>query len=559
MPGPFFFLFSMEFSISRREWLIATGVAILLAALLTVPYLLGYGLARPGSVYSGSLMNAEDTQSYFAKMNQGYEGRWLYQIPFTPEPHQGAFVGGFYLALGHLAAIINITVPAVWHGARFFSGIILFLTTFIFTATFLPDRQSRWIAYLLAITGSGLGWLLFATGRTLWLGEVPVDFRMPEAHLFFSALTFPHVALGTATMMTTFWLILHPLTGRPNRWCYSFLSGLANLVLAIFYPFMIYPVVAVVGLYWLFLCYQNREILWGQFGPIALSFIVPAPLLIYYAVVLQENAVFRAWAEQSVTLSPPWPHYLLAYGPLIILALLTVLRRQRRQEMQPLLIFLWFWVGVAVILLYSPVNQQRRYVQGLQVPLTILATVGLVAVVLPWLRTTRSFQKLSTRPRYSPEKLERFVLFIILLVMSQSNIYLLADISVTAAVRQPFPFFRSEMESQAMDWLKATGDETKIVMTSAETGNFLAAQVGNPVVLGHWAETVDFATRRLEAEQFYAAATNDEWRKEFLSGYGVSYVWYGPQERRLGDFEPEKAAYLYPVYQEAQITIFSVR
>ncbi len=548
----------MELSISRQEWLIATGVALALAALLSVPYFFGYGLARPGSVYTGSLMNAEDTQSYFAKMNQGYEGRWLYQIPFTPEPHQGAFVGGFYLALGHLAAILSITVPAVWHGARFISGIILFLTTFIFTATFLPDHRARWIAYLLAITGSGLGWLLFATGRTMWLGAFPVDFKMPEAHLFFSALTFPHVALGTATLMTTFWLILHPLTGRPKHWLFSFLSGLANLLLAILYPFLIYLVVAVVGLYWLFLCFQNREILWRQAGPIAVSFIVPAPLLLYYAVVLQENAVFSAWATQSVTESPPWPHYLLAYGPLLILAVLPLLRRQRRLEMQPLLIFLWFWVGVAAVMLYSPVNQQRRYVQGLHVPLSILATAGLVTVVLPWLRSTRSFQKLSTRPRYSPEKLERFILFIFLLVMSLSNIYLLVDVSVTAAVRQPFPFFRSEMESQALDWLETNGGETKIVLTSAETGNYLAAQVGNPVVLGHWAETVDFGTRRLETEKFFAADTNDEWRQEFLSGYGVSYVWYGPQERRLGDFEPEKAVFLYPVYQGEQIIVFSV-
>ena len=549
----------MELSISRREWFTVAGVALVLAALLTVPYLLGYGLARPGSVYGGTLMNAEDTQSYFAKMSQGYEGRWLYQIPFTPEPHQGAFVGGFYLALGHLARLLNSSVPVVWHGARFLSGFILFITTFIFSATFLRSRQARWTAYLLAITGSGLGWFLFVTGRTEWLGAFPVDFKMPEAHLFFSALTFPHVALGTATLLAVFWLILRSLSGRPYRWLFALLSGLANLVLAILYPFMIYLVVAVVTLYWVFLSLRAREFLWRQAGLIALSFLIPAPLLIYYVVVLQENVVFRAWAEQALTQSPPWPHYLLAYGPMVLLALLPLFRRRRRPEVEPPLIFLWFLVLVAAVLLYAPVNQQRRYVQGLHVALAILATVGLVDVVLPWLRSTRIFQKLLTQPRYSRQGMERFILFIFLLFMSLSNIYLLADVSMTAAIRQPYPFFRSEAELQAADWLQENVGLTKIVMAASETGNYLAGQVGNPVVLGHWAETVDFASKTREAGRFYAAATDDEWRQAFLSEHGVSYVWYGPQERRLGDFDPEQVPYLIPVYQGAPITIFSVR
>ena len=41
------------------------------------------------------------------------------------------------------------------------------------------------------ILGSGLGWVLFLFGQTYWLGAFPVDFKMPEAHLFFSAMTLP--------------------------------------------------------------------------------------------------------------------------------------------------------------------------------------------------------------------------------------------------------------------------------------------------------------------------------------------------------------------------------
>ena len=52
-------------------------------------------ITAPGLSFTGILMNPEDSQTYFAKMLQGYNGRFLYTIPFTPEPHDPAFVGVF--------------------------------------------------------------------------------------------------------------------------------------------------------------------------------------------------------------------------------------------------------------------------------------------------------------------------------------------------------------------------------------------------------------------------------------------------------------------------------
>ena len=43
----------MGVSISRREWLIALIIALAMAALLAIPYILGYTLARPDTVFSG--------------------------------------------------------------------------------------------------------------------------------------------------------------------------------------------------------------------------------------------------------------------------------------------------------------------------------------------------------------------------------------------------------------------------------------------------------------------------------------------------------------------------
>ena len=69
------------------EALAALLVALILVGVTLIPDALGFALARPGTQFMGTLMNPEDTNSYLAKMQQGFEGDWLYTIPFTAEEH----------------------------------------------------------------------------------------------------------------------------------------------------------------------------------------------------------------------------------------------------------------------------------------------------------------------------------------------------------------------------------------------------------------------------------------------------------------------------------------
>jgi hypothetical protein len=547
----------MGVQISRREWIIALVIALAMTTVLTIPYLLGYTLARPGTVFTGLVMNPEDSQSYFAKMLQGYNGNWQYSIPFTSERHQPAFIGGFYLALGQLARWFNLSLDFIWNGARIVADLILFLFTFFFICTFLGEKEQRWTAYLLAIFGSGLGWLLFALQQVNWLGAFPVDFKMPEAHLFFSALTFPHVAAGTTILLFSFWLLLEALLGEGKSWIFAILAGLANLLLGIVYPFLIFLVAATAGLYWLYLCFQAHQIQWRQAGFIAIALLLPLPLNLYYSYVQFNNEIFQAWSTQAVTVSPPFPHYLVAYGIMIVLALLSLIRKDGPVEVGTKA-FLWTWIISAALLLYAPLNPQRRFVQGIQVPLAILASVGLLNVAIPWLLGTRPIRRLVDRPRYSRDGLVRFLIFTFLLFMSISNLYLLLDVSYTAAIKQPYPFFRSQQEVDAINWMKTNISRTAVVLAAYETGNYIAAHAGNPVVVGHWAETVDWDNQIEQTSRFYDGSTGDEWRQEFLISNEVSYVWYGPIERTLGNFYPVNAEYLAPIYDGGEVEVFEV-
>jgi hypothetical protein len=543
--------------IRGQEWLLVLGTAVGLALLLMVPYALGHWLARPGTVYTGLVMNAEDSQSYFAKMVQGFDGHWQYRIPFTSEDHEPALIGTFYLLLGHVARWSGISLTAVWHLARFLAGVFLCLTTFGFIGSFLARRHERWTAYLLAILGSGFGWLLFVFGQTNWLGAFPVDFKMPEAHLFFSALTFSHVALGTALLQISLWLLLAMTEPNGRPWLLALAAGLAMLGLGAVYPFLLYLVLAVAGLYWLFISLMARRPQWLTAAYYGLAFAIPAPLYVYYAYTLRVNEVFRAWDGQAATLSPPWPHYLVAFGPLLLFAGLIWFKRNE-PGVRSRHALLWLWILAAALLVYTPLNPQRRFVQGVQVPLSILATAGFWWVLLPAIGRMRWFQKLTARPRYSRVGMYRYLTVLWLAVMSLSNWYVLADITATAAIRQPFPFFRSQAEFDMVNWLRENSSREEVILGAYATGNLVAARAGNYSFTGHWAETVDWLQKEADLQQFFAASTGDDWRHALLEEYGIRYLWVGPHEKALGEFDPSAAAYLRPIHREEEIILYEV-
>jgi hypothetical protein len=187
-----------------------------------------------------------------------------------------------------------------------------------------------------------------------------------------------------------------------------------------------------------------------------------------------------------------------------------------------------------------------------------LAAAGLVLELLPRAQRTWTWIALTTRPRYTTQKLTRFVLIFFIIFMSLSNLYLLADVTLVATVEQPYPLFRPADELAAVNWLRENAPATAVVLGEYETGNYVAAQAGQRVVLGHWAETANYEEKETAVSQFFTGSTTDTWRDELLLNYGVNYVWYGPREKELGSFDPASSPYLELVYENDTIQIYRV-
>jgi hypothetical protein len=290
---------------------------------------------------------------------------------------------------------------------------------YVFISYFVPFVALRRIAFLLVCFSSGMGWLLITLGLS---SDIPIDFLLPEAFTFLIIYAFPHLALARTLMLGTFILILTAF--RHNRFLWTILAGIACFLVGLIVPFYVGVAYIVLGGYILALLRKRRHIPWRALGLTAIVAFISAPVLFYNGYVFWTNPIFRVWAEQNLILSPHPLHYISGYAIVARLAMGGIGYALRRSESEGL--FLVSWVVVVPPLLYIPFNLQRRLIEGFQIPLCILASLGLARYVLPAVTRSGLTRNLTRFQRYTRPKLRRFVTTAIILLTIPSNLLLIA-------------------------------------------------------------------------------------------------------------------------------------
>lgn len=489
--------------IRRGEWAWAVAATACVAALASLPYVVVYFATPPELRFAGALINPLDGNSYFAKMQIGAQGGWLFHLLYTAQAHPGALLFTFHILLGHVAAWTRLPIPLVYHLARVVAGCALLLVIYAFIARAIQDLGKRRVAFLLVALSSGLGWLAAVFGH---LGSS--DLVIPESNTFYSLHINPHFPLATALMVVAMMCVIRgsrlALSGVRAAMCAS-----ASLALAIVQPFAVAPLYITLAVYVLLCWRRDGRVAWPSVWTAVIAGAVTLPVTAYTLWVTQTDPVLRGWTAQNVTPSPPVWDYVLGYGVILVLAAPGAIAAARRKSDIDLLLLAW--VGVTSLLLYAPFALQRRFSLGLHVPLAILAAMGLFQVARgrKWAMGAALAATLPTT-----------VLVVVL--------------ALSGGLQRNPKLFVSADEAAALDWLREHASPDTVVLASPEMGMFVPAWSGSRVVYGHPFETVDAERTKSRVETFFAAGTSDAERAAMLSEWNVSFVFAGPREREFG-------------------------
>jgi hypothetical protein len=526
--------------VTRPEWrwvLLASLVVLLFASL---PTLYAWWLADDANVFSGFVYNTEDGNSYIAKMRQGARGEWLFHLPFTTEPHPGAWLYTFHLLLGKVSAGLGLSFQLTYHLVRAILGLGLLVTVYAFVARFVTDVVTRRLAWLLTAIGSGLGWLLTFLGATQWLGSLPLDFWVPEAYVFLVLYSLPHLALAEIALLWSLLLLLDAFH-EYSAWR-AIAAGCCGLVMTIIVPF--YPLVlaAILGIFILVSMLRQKKVPWREIGLAALAGLFCAPVVIYNVWLTATEPVYHTWANQLHILSPHPLHYILGYAPLLVPAIwgLKNLIQDHHAGLASSDPYAWWliiaWLIAAPILIYLPFISQRRLIVLAQVPLALLAAVGLRT----WFGNRRWMQ-------------------VAYVFVASLSILLLVFGSLGPIRERERPVFHPGAEIAALQWLDSYAETGAAVLASFQVGNITPARADLRAFAGHGPETLHSTTKLGMIERFFQSGTDAAWRESILRDYELDYVFYGPGERSLGDWDPSAARYLVEVYAEQGYTIYAVQ
>ncbi len=535
---------------AERRWVWAfAGLVLLFTGL---PYLIGYAAQGAAYRFSGFVFALEDGNSYIAKMLTGTFGDWLFRSPYSAMPQRGVFLFPLHLWLGKLAAgpALHEQLVALYQLFRLLGGLLLILATYDFLAYFIHDvRWRRW-GLALATLGGGMGWVALILGQTYWFGSLPLDIYSPETFGFLSLYGLPHLALARAGMLWTLLAYLR-LAAAARQASLVFhwrqtarLGALWLLVTGLAQPLTlaVTGVVIAVHLLILALALLRRRAAgfdWGGWLRLGLQTaaagLLPGLLLLYTFWISHADPYVAAWTAQNVIRSPHPLHYLLAYGLIAPYAALGAVRWLRDQGSDRLARWLPLgWLAVLPLLVYLPLDLQRRLAEGVWVAWVTLAMAA--------------FDR-----HERPIRLAGLPLGLAFLTAGM----MLLGGGLTASRPQP-PLFTPRDEARLFETLQTRPDKAAVVLAAFETSNTLPAYAPVRVLLGHGPESVGASVLQPQVADFYRAATPDAQRLGLIRQYHIRFVVWGPAERALGDWQPQTAAFLRPLAGFGEYYLFEV-
>lgn len=497
---------------------------IIAVCLMVLPYIVGAFSGGNTHTFLGFLFNPKDGLSYLAKMEQGRQGSWLFRLPYTAEPVNGAFLFSFYLFLGHLTRWAGL--PAVWvfHASRVGASLFLLYSLWKIAGLYFPDERKQTLAYFLLVFGSGMGWVLFVTGY------LPADFWVAEMYPFFAMLSNPHFPLGMGLMLQM--ILLAQKTGKRSS---LVLLGLAGLGLSIVLPFGFVSVVIPLAVDWVLEAFFQKDARKG----IPLLALIPGGgclLLQYWQVV--RDPFLRQWNAQNITPTPVWWDVFLSLSPAIVVIIVGLASGMRNFGKNPQRL-VWLWVISALLLAYAPISIQRRFLSGFYIPVAILGLEGLV-----WL-----FEKYQWPIRRG---------FGLLFGLSIPTHLLLIVVGLFGALSVSPKLYLSTGETEAMEWIAEHTPREAVFASSEEIGLAIPALTGRRVILGHPYETPEYAKMDEIVEKIFTPDQTPEDLESISRQYGVSYYFWGPREQKMAGGHANLSEMGELVFENEEVIIIAV-
>jgi hypothetical protein len=280
---------------------------------------------------------------------------------------------------------------------------------------------------------------------------------------------------------------------------------------------------------------RRQETQWQPWKTYLLSAIAVGfcamPIVAYTFFSFKQNPILQVWESQSIIGSPSPLDYLLGYGVVLPLALMGARPLMKENPWKGWL--LTGWLVFAPIAAYGPITSQRRFLDGLWVVLSVLTVVWVLKLKAPQRRLAYGW----------------------LLLAFPTTLFLLTG-GFYYALHPGKPLFRPAHEVKAFEFLAAAAQPGDVVLASDDSANPLPAWAPVRLLNGHGPESIRGDLLRPRIACFYTAGCPEAERASLLDEFEVDFVFWGPGEQELGDWDPHLSPKLQPIFSSGDYFVF---
>jgi hypothetical protein len=520
---------------TKVEWKLIGLVSCVVILFACIPSLYGIWLASThGMVWFGRpYFSNGDYPYYLSLIEQAKQGRWLLDNLFTTEPTM-PFFHFFWLFIGFGARFFHISSIAAYHISRICLIPVLCVMTYGFVSLFFSSIRLRILTTVLFLFGSGIGGILPIWWECFYMFQ-PIDRWMPESTPFLSILYSPHFVASTILLLMCFFLLIRLFQTR--TWKTAIMTG---VVVGIFYQLHPYYLIlfTFIPLIFLFLEWIRGHFDDRSWMVFLMATFFSLPTIGYYYFLNTSTPETKMILGQSITLSPSGLYILLGFGLFIPLAGIGLWIKRKEITENIFWRFLAVWLIVQPLLLYIPVDFQRRLIEGWLFPPVVFSVVA-----VQWI-----WEKMRYKIGYN-----FFLVFLVLFLSSSSIVLWVINIHANNPV-QTGENYLTQDTVRAFEWMRTNFPENAVVITVPSQIDELGGWIGRRVYAGHWANTIENGRKYDALTKFFDPTTTETWRKDFLQTHGVIYV-YTNAHFKWNESPP---SYVNLIYQEGSSVVYRI-
>lgn len=484
---------------------------------------------------------------YVQAIAQGIKGRWLHENPYSGDDSARTILGWWqYVIYGKLGGLFHLSAVQIYWLMVIIYSIILTFLIYIFIRKLL-DKESFVIQILtLLIFIFATPFYRLTTGVAEWR-PVPYEFWYSQNSLYQRFGATPHHYLSTIIVAVELILLAGIVEKITKTRAAIFL--ILMVFLLTFSPMQVINILSALGLITLLQLKKRNGIKLLFFMTITIVIILPAAFIIKILHSQMGILVRSSAADFTLNQKVPFAQFLLATGPIVLLAPLGI--KPFFSKLTPFKKIFFCFVLSSIIFFFSPLSYflgsyNARFLSGLNY--VFAASLGLLGI------------------KYFSSK-----------IFSRSPIIMLISISVLFLFFLPYHLYYlkgrltdvnlfttvSYLPKKVIEGFEFLDpqpqDEIVLTAPAFSTGLFLPIFADKKVYIGKIAFTQDFDKKVALAEKFYWGEMEANEAKIFLQKNKIGFVVLTSQDMKYySTLSLVKYNFLKEIYKNSDIVIYKI-